>query len=207
MARQKLNQDLDYGLIDMPDLDISNICRNLYDSFYSSIKASQTYDPNISLDTSIKNASYNLASPIARNIEAGGGGGGGTGGGVDPALFIRKSGDTMVGNLGALYGFSAGENGKVLLQTKKITEGHIVTDSYLSIEGKLHINSNNLIIDNKLLFNHYNDQTGKETLDINGGDIVNFKVSNVSVEGSLSANDLFVSTGSLTYKNNAKYLK
>ena len=45
MARQKLNQDLDYGLIDMFDLDISNICRNLYDSFIvaATIKKSLTW--------------------------------------------------------------------------------------------------------------------------------------------------------------------
>lgn len=205
MTTEEPPKDPNYGLIDMPYLSESEICKNLYDSFYTSIKASQHYDPDILIDTSIKNASYNLAAPIARHIEAGGGGGGGTGGGVDPALFIRKSGDSMIGRFSSLYGFSAGEDGKILLQTKKVIEGQAVIDSYLSIEGKLHINSNNLIIDNKLLFNHYNDQTGKETLDINGGDIVNFKVSNVSVEGSLSANDLFVSTGSLTYKNNAIY--
>lgn len=42
------------GLIEMPDLSTSIVCKNLYESFYASIKTSQDGKTNISLDTRSK---------------------------------------------------------------------------------------------------------------------------------------------------------
>lgn len=168
------------GLIEMPDLSTSIVCKNLYESFYASIKTSQDGKTNISLDTRIKNSAYNLAKPIAENFES-----------ADPtepqlATFVKKAGDNMSGRLSTLFGFQAGEDGKIFLQTFKKTNDGQTVDSYISIEEKLKIDSNNLLIDNKLLFNHYIDASiQKEIMKIDAGDIVDFLQSNLQTSGDV----------------------
>lgn len=68
----------------------------------------------------------------------------------------------MSGRLGTLFGFQAGEDGKIFLQTKKDMEGSITKDQYISIEEKLKIDSHNLFIDNKILFNHFSRDSDKK---------------------------------------------
>lgn len=193
------------GLIEMPDLITSEICKNLYESFYANIKTSQDGRSDISLDTRIKNAAYNLAKPIAENISAG-----------EPtepqlATFIKKAGDNMTGRLGTLFGFQAGEEGKIFLQTFKKTENGQVIENYISVEEKLKIDSGNLIIDDKVLFNHYTDTLArKEILKINAGDIVDFLQSDIQTRGNLlvgdsNSNGLYVSPDVFTYKGEDIY--
>lgn len=200
MAEQEPNQDPNYGLIEMPDLDTSETCRNLYNSLFASIKTSQDGKPEILLDTRIKNIAYNLASPIANCI--------GTSEPSEAQLgtFVKKSGDTMSGKLSTLFGFQAGEDGKIFLQTKREMDGAIIKDQYILIKEKLKIDSFNLLIDNKILFNHFSrDSDKKEILEINGGNIVDFKNSNVHITGTLNANSLSVSNDSFTYSSHNIY--
>lgn len=199
--------DPNYGLIDMPDLETSEVCKNLYDSFYASIKSSQgdaleglPEQDQIIINNKIKNAAYNFASPIANSI-----------GSSEPSeaqlgTFVKKAGDTMSGKLSTLFGFQTGENGKIFLRTKKEVEGAITKDQYISIEEKLKIDSHNLFIDNKILFNHFSrDSDKKEILEIDGGNIVDFKGSDIYIAGTLNANSLSVSKDSFTYSGNNIY--
>ena len=83
----------------------------------------------------------------------------------------------MSGRLGTLFGFQTGEDGKIFFQTKQEKEGAIIKDQYISIEEKLKIDSHNLFIDNKILFNHFSrDSDKKEILEIDGGNIVVKKI-------------------------------
>lgn len=199
--------DPNKGLIDMPDLAGSEVCKNLYESFYASIKSSQgdaleglPEQDQIVINNKIKNAAYNLASPIANCI--------GTSEPSEPQLgtFVKKTGDNMSGRLGTLFGFQTGEDGKIFFQTKKDMEGAIIKDQYISIEEKLKIDSHNLFIDNKILFNHFSrDSDKKEILEIDGGNIVDFKESNIQITGTLNANSLSVSNDSFTYSSHTIY--
>ena len=192
------------GLIDMPGLSTSIVCKNLYESFYANIKTSQDGRSDISLDTRIKNAAYNLAKPISENVNV-----------LEPseaqmATVIKKAGDNMTGRLGALFGFQAGEDGKIFLQTVRKVEDDQVVESFLSVEDKFKIDSNNLLIDNKLIFNHYIDAlTKKEILNIDAGNIVNFLQSDLKTNGSISignsSNGLLASTELFTYKGGDIY--
>lgn len=192
--------DPNYGLIDMPDLETSEVCKNLYDSFFARIMSSQDGDSSITTENRIKNVAYNLASPIANSI-----------GSSEPSeaqlgTFVKKAGDTMSGKLSTLFGFQTGENGKIFLRTKKEVEGAITKDQYISIEEKLKIDSHNLFIDNKILFNHFSrDSDKKEILEIDGGNIVDFKGSDIYIAGTLNANSLSVSKDSFTYSGNNIY--
>lgn len=190
------------GLIEMPDLITSVVCKNLFESFYANITTSQDGRTDISLDTRIKNTAYNLAKPIADNLSS-----------SEPsepqlATFIKKAGDNMTGRLGTLFGLQAGEEGRVYLQTIKKEENGQIIERYLSIEEKLKIDSGNLIIDNKLLFNHYSDASiEKEILKIDAGDIVDFLKADIQTIGSLAIgnNGLFASSDILTYKGGSIY--
>ena len=190
------------GLIDMPDLDTSEACLNLYQSFYSSIKSAQDNNPDISLDVRIMNASYSLAAPIARAI--------GTGEPTEPqmATFVQKAGDQMSGNLDMLYGFKGGVDGLSLIQTVKVTdENDAVTDRYVELKGKLRIASTDLYLSGKAVFNYYHDSlTNKDTLRIDGGDVVDFLNAALQTNGSLSVlggkeNGFYAGTDGLWYKN------
>nr|DAP85277.1 MAG TPA: hypothetical protein [Caudoviricetes sp.] len=198
-------QDSNKGLINMPDLSVSSVCKDLFDNFFASIKSSQDGRVDIPLDNRIKNIAYSLASPIANSI--------GTSEPTEPQLntFVKKNGDNMSGRLGTLFGFQAGEDGKIFFQTIRVTEGQIVKDQYISIEEKLKINSDNLLIDNKIIFNHYIDNIDKkEKLKINGGDIIDFINSDVKTTGTLAVgssntNGFYVSSDTFTYFANNIY--
>ena len=191
------------GLIDMPDLDTSESCYNLYQSFYSSIKSAQDNNPEISLDVRIMNAAYSLASPIANAI--------GTGEPTEPQLatFVKKAGDQMSGNLDMLYGFRGGEDGLPLIQTMKITdENGAVTDKYVDIKGKLKVASSNLYLSDKAVFNYFHDGlTDKDTLRIDGGDVIDFLSAGIKTNGNLSVlggkeNGFYAGSEGLFYKDN-----
>lgn len=199
-------QDPDKGLIEMPDLSTSTVCKDLFNSFFASVKTSQDGRIDISLDNRIKNMAYSLASPIANCIV--------TSEPTEPQLntFVKKNGDNMSGRLGTLFGFQTGEDGKIYLQTVKIltTDGQ-VSDKYISIEEKLKIDSHNLLIDNKILLNHYIDKNSKkEKLEIDAGNIVDFLSADIRTMGTLmigsnSSDGFYVSSDTLTYLNNNIY--
>ena len=195
------------GLIDMPDLDTNPTCYNLYQEFYSGILSSQDGRSDISLETRIMNASYMLASPIARAIGTGGGGGGGGGGEELKGIFVQKSGDAMSGNLDMLYGFKGGTGGLSYIEMANVKdENGVVTDSFLSIPRKMKIDSTNLYINDKILFNLYTDLlSGGETLKIDVGAWIESPTAGLKLGGALSVlggedNGLYVSDEKFIYK-------
>lgn len=201
MAEQNPNT----GLIEMPDLSTSSVCRDLFNSFFASIKTSQDGRVDIPLDNRIKNAAYSLASPIANSIV--------TSEPTEPQIntFVKKAGDNMSGRLGTLFGFQAGENGQIFIQTVKVEQDGKITDKYISIEEKLKVNSNNLFIDNKIIFNHYTDTfLKKEILEVNAGDITDFLHSDIKTTGNLTigtnkTNGFYASSTELTYTGHIIY--
>lgn len=196
-------------LIDMPELGQSDICKMLYESFKSSITSSQDstnwsehFKKYVEIQTS--NMSYNLASPIANAI--------GSGGPTEPQkeYFLNKGGDSMIGHLNALFGFSAGEKGQVFLKTVTVEEGETVIDKYISVETKLQIDSSNLYINENQLFNYYtNNFDESKVLEINNCNTINFLNANLITKGTLSIGDedkrFYVSGESFTYQENDIY--
>lgn len=115
------------------DLDRDSVLFALYDRFYQGMQNANAIEspdyysnPPLSSDGSIdvnaieqglkaystiqmKNSAYNMANAIVLSF---GGGSGGAGGG-----FLSRGGDSMSGQLNALFGFQSGENGQTVLQT------------------------------------------------------------------------------------------
>ena len=188
------------GLIAMPDLT-NEVCKALYDDLYSNIKTNQDGDASISLDTRMQNMAYNLASPICRAIISGVGGEA-----VEVPInnLVQKSGDSMTGQLNMLYGFQAGVDGSVLVRSVFSNN-----DKYLSVTGKIKIESSKFYLDNKLIFKRVSDAE-IETLEIDGGQKISFLESDLITKGSLligesQNNGFYVTSSSLKYLNKDIY--
>lgn len=96
----------------------------------------------------LKNSAYMLANAIVSTIAPGQSGGGTAKG------FVSRSGDTMQGLLGALYGFQAGDKNTKIFETtidandKKwaIVSGNLQVSEDVSIVGKLNLSEEGLYI-------------------------------------------------------------
>lgn len=94
----------------------------------------------------MKNSAYLYANSIMATV-SGGGSGGSAGVG-----FLSRSGDTMTGALGALYGFQAGYNGELILEISKDSEdknfahfyGDVITDGSISTNSSLHVGNDGI---------------------------------------------------------------
>ena len=94
----------------------------------------------------MKNSAYLYANSIMATV-SGGGSGGSAGIG-----FLSRSGDTMTGALGALYGFQAGYNGELILEISKDSEdknfahfyGDVITDGSISTNSSLHVGNDGI---------------------------------------------------------------
>lgn len=144
----------------------------------------------------MKNSAYMMANAIISTVSSGGSGGTG-GGGLG---YISRSGDSMTGMLGALYGFQAGYDNKMIFDVtidasdKKVTHvyGNLIVDEDETVTGKLILSDEGLyfgenqtmwITDNKLNF-AYQDIlfTGE-----------------VNIEGSLSIGDFKVTQSGVSF--------
>ena len=98
----------------------------------------------------MKNSAYLFANSIMSVI------GSSSGGGSAGIGFLSRNGDTMAGNLGALYGFQAGYDGTQILATTidsdkkswvRIT-GHLGVSENADIQGILYLSNNGININN-----------------------------------------------------------
>lgn len=88
----------------------------------------------------MKNSAYMFANAIIATIAPNGG----SGGGVSGTGFLARSGDTMQGTLGALYGFEAGYQNTKIFETVidsdenklAIITGNLQVSENVSIQGQ-----------------------------------------------------------------------
>lgn len=95
----------------------------------------------------VKNSAYMMANAIVSTIFSGGSGG--SSGGLG---FVSRSGDTMQGTLGALYGFEAGYNNTKIFETTidasdrklAIVSGNLQVSEDADILGKLNLSNSGI---------------------------------------------------------------
>lgn len=119
----------------------------LYQSFFNAqTQKSPSYPLGIEEgdQTSIRlhNTSYNMADIIGDSIEYGT-----EGIEIDVSDLLKKSGDSMVGELLALNGFGAGMSGKEIVKTYQDKNGDIGLDLYgvIRIDGDFVLNGRDII--------------------------------------------------------------
>lgn len=144
----------------------------------------------------MKNSAYMMANAIISTVSSGGSGGSG-GGGLG---YISRSGDSMTGRLGALYGFQAGYDNKVIFDVtidasdKQVAYvyGKLIVSEDETINGKLVLSDSGLyfgenqamwIADNKLNFSYQ--------------DIL--FTGDVSIDGTLSIGDFKVTQSGVSF--------
>lgn len=110
----------------------------------------------------MKNSAYMMANAIISTVSSGGSGG--SGGGIG---YISRSGDSMTGSLGALYGFQAGYDNNMIFDItidaskNKVAHvyGNLIVDENETVKGNLILSDNGLyfgsnqtiwVADNKL---------------------------------------------------------
>lgn len=142
----------------------------------------------------MKNSAYMMANAIVSSI--GGGGSGGSGGGLG---YLARSGDSMTGMLGALYGFQAGYDNKMIFDVtidasdKKIAHvyGSLITDEDMTINGKLVLSNDGLYFgSNQTLW------VADNKLNIAYQDI--FFDGDVNIDGSLSIGDFLITQNGIS---------
>lgn len=134
----------------------------------------------------MKNSAYMMANAIISTVSSGGSGGSG-GGGLG---YISRSGDSMTGMLGALYGFQAGYSNKMIFDVnigsdeKKTAHvyGNLIVDEDETITGKLVLSDNGLYFGNNQAM-----WIADNKLNIAYQDIA--ITGEVSIDGSLSIGD------------------
>lgn len=86
-------------------------------------------------DILLKNSAYLMSTAVQFALNGSGGGEGGEGGGI----YLRRSGDSMQGNLEAKYGFVAGADGKTMLSTSSsqitLSGRTVFSGEYFQIKG------------------------------------------------------------------------
>lgn len=204
MAEAKLN-------FDEEALDKSTGLYDLYSRFYEGMRTANLSDapdyvtnPPLTSDGEIdtnaikegleahstilmKNSAYMMANAIMSSV-SGGGSGGSAGIG-----FLSRSGDSMTGALGALYGFQAGTNNQLIFETTIDSDdkqtariyGYLVVNNDTTINGQLNLGNNGIYFSNHQSI-YYKDDTlqfDSEKIKLTGS---------VSVDGSLSIGNLTI---------------
>ncbi len=148
----------------------------------------------------MKNSAYMMANAIISTIDPDGGTGSGTAG----SGFLSRSGDTMQGELGALYGFQAGFNNTKIFETTinsedkslAIVTGNLQVTEDATIEGNLNLSDNGLYFGSSHALWYERD--------IDNGDKLCFASSNIEFTGkatisdSLQVGDLLLSNEGLS---------
>ena len=137
----------------------------------------------------MKNSAYMFANAIVATISPNGGSGGGTSG----TGFLARSGDTMQGTLGALYGFEAGYQNTKIFETlinsddKKlaIVTGNLQVSEDVSVQGQLNLSDQGIFFgENQAI---WRDQT---TLNIASQEIG--MAGKIVVDGSINVGDVVI---------------
>jgi hypothetical protein len=198
MAEAKLN-------FDESELDRESSLYDLYSRLYEGMKEANTVDPpdfsnppltgEGELDADAireamsgystiltKNSAYMMANSIISTLSGGGGGGGSGGTG-----FVSRSGDSMAGMLGALYGFQAGYAGKLIFDTtvnaaeKKIAHvyGSLTVDDDVSVQGRLNLSESGINI------------SGVDAIYVNDN-CLNIEYGNIKITGDMEVDGAFL---------------
>lgn len=149
-----------------------------------------------------KNTAYMLANAIVSTISPGGGtgsGGGGTG-------FVARSGDSMQGLLGALYGFEAGYNNKKIFETivnadedsVAIITGNLQVSDDVTIKGRANLSNSGIWFGGNQSI--WYDQT---TLKLVGQDIG--LQGAVEIDGTVKLADIAISSDGIFFGKHEYY--
>lgn len=146
-------------------------------------------------DILMKNSAYMLANAIISTISPGGSGGGTAGSG-----FVSRSGDTMKGVFGALYGFEAGYGNKKIFETTinasdekwAIVSGNLQVKEKTQLDGELHLADTGIYFGGNQCI--YYDST---TLKIASQNIN--MTGEVTVDGSISIGDTKIDENGLHF--------
>lgn len=140
----------------------------------------------------MKNSAYMMANSIMTVVS--GDGSGGTAG----IGFLSRNGDNMVGQLGALYGFQAGYNNKIIFDTtinaenKNIAHvyGNLVVDEGVTIKGQLNLSNKGIYISDHQAIYYVDDK-----LHVDSPDIVIKGALNI--DGSFKLGDIIINKNGL----------
>ena len=124
---------------DIDNLEDGSIQKKLYDELYQQFYEAQTpkspdfpygIEKGDQTDIRLMNSAYGFAKTVGDSIIVGS-----TGSEIDITNLVKKSGDTMTGELRLIRGMSAGENGRITLSTKTDNDNVSYIDilTYLSI--------------------------------------------------------------------------
>ena len=136
------------------------------------------------LDIRLKNTSFAMAEVIGDSIEFGASGGGE----VDITELLNKTGDSMSGQLSALFGFRAGENGKISISTS-IKDGVQI----INIADVIDIPADGLYIGNKNIIKRDVD-SNKTTIEDGDVSIIS---NNFTVEGTSNISGVKIKDGEI----------
>jgi len=148
----------------------------------------------------MKNSAYMMANAIMSSVSGGGSGGGSYVG------FVARSGDSMTGALGALYGFQAGSGNKLIFETtidssdKQVAHihGYLTVSEYLTVSGQLNIGNDGIFFSNQQSIFYKDD-----TLNIASQDIK--MTGNVAVDGDLSVGVISIGSNGIFNDKNEYY--
>ena len=217
MAEAKLN-------FDEEALDKSTGLYDLYSRFYEGMRTANlcdapdyVTDPPLTesgeIDTAaieeglanhstilMKNSAYMMANAIMSSVSGGGSGGGSYVG------FVSRSGDSMTGALGALYGFQAGSGNKLIFETtidssdKQVAHihGYLTVSEYLTVNGQFNIGNDGIFFSNQQSIFYKDD-----TLNIASQDIK--MTGKVAVDGDLSVGVISIGSNGIFNDKNEYY--
>lgn len=149
----------------------------------------------------MKNSAYMMANAIISTIDPNGGSGGTAGKG-----YVARSGDTMQGSFGALYGFEAGFNNTKIFETtinandKKlaIVTGSLQVSEDTSIDGKLNLSNSGIYFGGNQTIWYDQSTLHFASQDIN-------MAGDVTIDGTLKIGDVTINKNGLTLGNYEYY--
>lgn len=216
MAEAKLN-------FNEEALDEKSVLYELYSRFYQGMDAANKVDapdyaanPPLNADGSIndakiaeglaqystilmKNSAYMMANAIVSSIKSSGGNTGGGGGEVGLG-YISRSGDSMTGLLGALYGFQAGYDNKLIFDVsvdakdRKFAHiyGSLVVDEDIRVDGKLKLSNDGLYFGSNQVMWIADNQLNLAYQDL-------LFTGDFHVDGSISVGDFKITENGITF--------
>ena len=148
----------------------------------------------------MKNSAYMMANAIMSSVSGGGSGGGSYVG------FVSRSGDSMTGALGALYGFQAGSGNKLIFETtidssdKQVAHihGYLTVSEYLTVNGQFNIGNDGIFFSNQQSIFYKDDILNIASQDIK-------MTGKVAVDGDLSVGVISIGSNGIFNDKNEYY--
>lgn len=150
-------------------------------------------------DIQMQNSAYLLVNLMSSAAESGSSG-------VDVSQFLQRSGDTMLGLLGALRGFEAGAQDTKIFDVsinsgeKKIAHvyGSLIVDEDATIDGKLNMSDEGIYFSKHQTI-YYED----DTLKIDSQNIE--FIGDINIDGSLALGDVVLNENGIYWNNQEFY--